>query len=81
MASPNAAASPTAPVTTDPEKRDLDNEARDLDIEKHPDQHSAVETPAKRPLKQRILGVLWDSLDKTPEERAFIAQVDWWILT
>jgi len=33
------------------------------------------------PLKKRVLGVLWDSLDKSPEERAFIAKIDWWILS
>lgn len=35
----------------------------------------------KKPLSKRILGVLWDSLEKTPEERKFIAKIDWWILT
>jgi MFS transporter, ACS family, pantothenate transporter len=30
----------------------------------------------KRPLSKRILAVIWDSLDKTPEERAFIAKID-----
>lgn len=32
-------------------------------------------------LSRRILGVVWDSLDKTPEERKFIAKIDWWILS
>lgn len=36
---------------------------------------------AKRPLSKRILAVVWDSLDKTPEERSFIAKIDWWILS
>jgi ACS family pantothenate transporter-like MFS transporter len=35
----------------------------------------------KKPLSKRILGVLWDPLEKTPEERRFIAKIDWWILT
>ncbi|KAL2212414.1 MFS general substrate transporter [Sarocladium strictum] len=39
------------------------------------------QTEAKRPLKKRILAVLWDSLDKDPEERKFIAKIDWWILS
>ncbi|KAJ9150802.1 Pantothenate transporter [Pleurostoma richardsiae] len=38
-------------------------------------------TERKLPLSKRILGVIWDSLDKTPEERAFIAKIDWWILS
>lgn len=35
----------------------------------------------KLPLRKRILSVVWDSLDKSPEERAFIAKIDWWILS
>lgn len=35
----------------------------------------------KLPLSKRILGIMWDSLEKTPEERKFIAKIDWWILT
>lgn len=35
----------------------------------------------KRSLRKKILSVIWDSLDKTPEERAFIAKIDWWILS
>jgi hypothetical protein len=38
-------------------------------------------TPRQLPLSKRILGVIWDSLDKSPEERAFIAKADWWILS
>jgi MFS transporter, ACS family, pantothenate transporter len=38
-------------------------------------------TTKRRPLSKRILAVVWDSLDKTPEERAFIAKIDWWILS
>jgi ACS family pantothenate transporter-like MFS transporter len=32
--------------------------------------------PPKLPLSKRILAVVWDSLDKTPDERAFIAKID-----
>ncbi|KAH6867473.1 major facilitator superfamily domain-containing protein [Thelonectria olida] len=32
-------------------------------------------------LRRRILAVLWDSYDKTPEERKFVAKIDWWILS
>ncbi|KAF4979718.1 hypothetical protein FDECE_18022, partial [Fusarium decemcellulare] len=35
----------------------------------------------RRPLKRRILAVLWDSLDKSPEERKLVAKLDWWILS
>ncbi|KAF2712168.1 pantothenate transporter liz1 [Pleomassaria siparia CBS 279.74] len=35
----------------------------------------------KRPLSKRILAVIWDSWDKSPEERAFVAKIDFWILT
>ncbi|CAG8971592.1 hypothetical protein HYALB_00007984 [Hymenoscyphus albidus] len=34
----------------------------------------------KQPLSKRGLAVIWDSLDKTPKERALIAKLDWWIL-
>ncbi|KAH9884347.1 pantothenate transporter liz1 [Xylariomycetidae sp. FL2044] len=34
-----------------------------------------------RSLKQKIASIVWDSLDKTPEERKFIAKIDWWILS
>lgn len=35
----------------------------------------------KKSLKKRILGIVWDSLDKPPEERKFIAKVDTWIMS
>lgn len=35
----------------------------------------------RRPLSKRILGTIWDSLDKSPEERKLIAKLDWWILS
>jgi ACS family pantothenate transporter-like MFS transporter len=40
-----------------------------------------AESQQPRPLKQRILAVLWDSYDKSPEERKFINKIDWWILS
>ncbi|KAK8065888.1 hypothetical protein PG997_012635 [Apiospora hydei] len=46
--------------------------------------HSEAEvtvSPAKVPLRKRLWSVVWDSLDKTPEERKFIAKIDWWILS
>lgn len=47
-------------------------------------EHAATgNTPSqgKLPLSKRILSIVWDSLDKTPEERRFIAKIDWWILS
>lgn len=35
----------------------------------------------RRPLKKRILAVLWDTFDKSPEERKLIGKLDWWILS
>ncbi|KAK7754494.1 hypothetical protein SLS62_003514 [Diatrype stigma] len=35
----------------------------------------------KRSLRQKIAAVVWDSLDKSPEERKFVAKIDWWILS
>ena len=35
----------------------------------------------KKTLIKRILRVIWDSLDKTPEERKFIRKVDAWIMS
>lgn len=37
--------------------------------------------PKKDTLKRKILRVIWDSLDKSPEERRFVAKADWWIMT
>ncbi|RTE84233.1 hypothetical protein BHE90_001316 [Fusarium euwallaceae] len=35
----------------------------------------------KKTLRYKILRVLWDSLDKSPEERKFINKADWWIMS
>lgn len=35
----------------------------------------------KRSLRQKIASIVWDSLDKSPEERKFVAKIDWWILS
>lgn len=37
--------------------------------------------PQKKTPSKRILGVLWDSLEKDPTERAFVAKLDWWVLS
>ncbi|KAK0386219.1 hypothetical protein NLU13_6056 [Sarocladium strictum] len=57
---------------------------KDSHIEENsPVDSSSLEQQSERPktLKTRILTVLWDSFDKSPEERRFIAKIDWWILT
>jgi hypothetical protein len=36
---------------------------------------------AKPTFGKRILAVIWDSLDKSPKERALIAKLDWFILS
>ena len=38
-------------------------------------------TEKKKPLKRRIREILWDSFDRTPEERWFIHKIDFFILT
>lgn len=40
-----------------------------------------VHSQEKRSLRQKILRVLWDSLDKSPEERKFVNKADWWIMS
>lgn len=35
----------------------------------------------KKSLRQKIRSVVWDSLDRSPEERKFIAKIDFFILT
>ncbi|KAJ4328903.1 hypothetical protein N0V84_000691 [Fusarium piperis] len=45
------------------------------EYDESPQQHE------RRPLKKRILAVLWDTFDKSPEERKLIGKLDWWILS
>lgn len=35
----------------------------------------------RRPLRKRILGIIWDTFDKSPEERKLVTKLDWWILS
>lgn len=44
-------------------------------------EHSLRERKKKKPLKRRIREILWDSFDRTPEERWFIHKIDFFILT
>lgn len=55
----------------------------DVDATESSESGRHVESPrsAKSPLSKRILAVIWDSLDKSPEERALIAKLDWFILS
>lgn len=41
----------------------------------------AIETQKPRTLRQKILGVVWDTFDKSPEERRFLTKADTWIMT
>lgn len=64
----------------------LSSEEKQLDpivMSQTPSSHAEVEAqPRKRlPLSKRILAIVWDSLDKSPEERKLIAKLDWWILS
>jgi ACS family pantothenate transporter-like MFS transporter len=53
------------------------SDSKSLDkIDTTVDERSVGASPGKLPLSKRILAVVWDSLDKTPEERAFIARID-----
>lgn len=33
------------------------------------------------PFSKRLMSVMWDSLDKTPEERHFVLKADIWIMS
>ncbi|KAK3051453.1 hypothetical protein LTR09_007476 [Extremus antarcticus] len=39
------------------------------------------EAASDRTWRRKAAAVIWDSLDKSPEERKFIAKIDWWILS
>ncbi|KAK8047151.1 hypothetical protein PG996_015215 [Apiospora saccharicola] len=54
---------------------------RKVDSDQGQSEPGVAETPAGLPLRKTLWSVLWDSLDKTPEERKFIAKIDWWILS
>ncbi len=42
---------------------------------------SGAESLHKSSWTKKILAIVWDSLDKTPEERKFLRKLDFWILT
>lgn len=35
----------------------------------------------EKTLRQRIKGIIWDTLERSPEERRFLAKIDFFILT
>lgn len=39
------------------------------------------EPAVKKTMRQRIRSIVWDTLDRSPEERRFIAKIDFFILT
>lgn len=47
-------------------------------------EESATDLSVARPkytTGQKILGILWDSLDKPPEERKLVSKIDCWVMT
>lgn len=52
-----------------------------VDSDQGQSEEEGANSPVKLPLRKRLWSVLWDSLDKTPEERKFIAKIDCWILS
>ncbi|KEZ45043.1 putative pantothenate protein [Scedosporium apiospermum] len=65
----------TATKTADTDKKE------NADAYVTSDTNSLAQTPQTLTLRQKFLAVVWDSLDKSPEERAFVAKADWWILS
>ncbi|CAK7240907.1 MAG: hypothetical protein STHCBS139747_002362 [Sporothrix thermara] len=49
-----------------------------------PDAESGTVSPTPTPhrrRRRRLVGIIWDSLDKSPEDRRLIAKIDWFILS
>jgi ACS family pantothenate transporter-like MFS transporter len=46
-----------------------------------PSPENSLTEKNKKPLKRRIREILWDSFDRTPEERWLIHKIDFFILT
>jgi ACS family pantothenate transporter-like MFS transporter len=46
-----------------------------------PSPEASLTENKKKPLKRRIREILWDSFDRTPEERWFVHKIDFFILT
>ncbi|CAI6088292.1 unnamed protein product [Clonostachys chloroleuca] len=59
-----------------PRPTKVDGESIDLEDEAH-----GTVVGTKLSTKQKILRVIWDTFDKSPEERRFVTKVDLWIMT
>lgn len=64
----------------------LDKDAATVESKTLPQPRSEEISPQsslaeKKPLKRRNREILWDSIDRTPEERWFIHKIDFFILT
>ncbi|KAJ3520553.1 hypothetical protein NM208_g13660 [Fusarium decemcellulare] len=74
-----------ATTTTDRLSVDKDNPETETmaaipdDEEVVPQGEHSQET--RKTLPHKILRIIWDSLDKSPEERKFINKADWWIMS
>lgn len=64
-----------------PESQSIINHTTVTGQHSPPESYDSASTSRRKSLRKRILGTIWDSLDKSPKERKFIAKVDWWILT
>lgn len=53
----------------------------DFSVERHTDTESGPSQPQKLPFSRRLMSIMWDSLDKTPEERRFVLKADIWIMS
>ncbi|QGA18628.1 hypothetical protein EYB26_006313 [Talaromyces marneffei] len=61
---------------------DVENKAvRNMISTATSESEDGYQPPQRLPLSRRILGIIWDSLDKSSEERKLIAKLDWWILS
>lgn len=64
------------------EERDLGSPTT-ADLSASSSDGAGDESPAekKQTVRQRIRSIVWDTLDRSPEERRFIAKIDFFILT
>jgi ACS family pantothenate transporter-like MFS transporter len=60
---------------------DVDGKSNQNTVITPSESEDGYQPPQRLPLSKRILGTVWDSLDKSPEERKLIAKLDWWILS
>lgn len=55
----------------------VDNPPRLVDEEEEERSNNKMQ----KAVRQRLRGILWDTLDRSPEERRFLAKIDFFILT